>query len=45
MTKKTNEDDMDFMLKNPMLWMVFVPSCVAIIPATLAAAAIWYLQS
>tara|TARA_B100001093_G_scaffold506481_1_gene565437 strand:+ start:470 stop:607 length:138 start_codon:yes stop_codon:yes gene_type:complete len=45
MTKKTHEDDMDWMLKNPMLYMVLIPSCIAIIPPTLAVAVIWYLQS
>jgi len=41
---KTHEDDVNFMVDNPMLYMVLIPSLIAIVPPTLAVTVIWFHQ-
>ena len=38
------EDVNTIMLRNPMLYAVIIPSCMTIIPPTLAVAIIYFLQ-
>jgi len=39
------EDVNTIMLRNPIYYAVILPACFCIIPPTVAAAAIWFLQS
>lgn len=41
---KAKEDINDILLRRPLLYAVILPSCMSIIPATLAVAVIYFLQ-
>ena len=42
---KVKEDINTIMLRRPLFYIVFLPSCLAIIPATLAVTVIYFLQA
>tara|TARA_A100001035_G_scaffold280359_1_gene285888 strand:+ start:638 stop:853 length:216 start_codon:yes stop_codon:yes gene_type:complete len=39
-----NNKDMDWLCEHPMFYMVFIPSLVAMLPATIMACVVWYHQ-